>query len=137
METNGTGSEAACSWTVRYHAQGYDCMLTLRGPSGADVLTKADAAIRWLAEHGCTPDGCKPALSTPWKGAAEGANGNGSAQQPIAPPAPAMAVIPTPAPEPDPAWCPIHQVMMARHEKDGKGWYSHKVGDAWCRGKAR
>jgi len=35
----------------------------------------------------------------------------------------------------DPAWCPIHGCAMKRREKDGQVWYSHKVGDDWCRGK--
>lgn len=35
-------------------------------------------------------------------------------------------------------WCPIHEVQMKRHEKDGQAWYSHKddtTGGEWCNGK--
>ena len=48
------------------------------------------------------------------------------------------------APSDDPSWCPIHQVTMKQYEKeqfDKAGepytsrWYSHKVGDEWCKGK--
>ena len=32
--------------------------------------------------------------------------------------------------------CPVHNVAMRRHEKDGQAWYSHKTDDGtWCRGK--
>ena len=32
--------------------------------------------------------------------------------------------------------CPIHNVPMTRHEKDGEVWYSHKIQgtDKWCKG---
>ena len=31
--------------------------------------------------------------------------------------------------------CPIHNVAMTRHTKDGQSWYSHKLDDGtWCRG---
>ncbi len=33
-------------------------------------------------------------------------------------------------------YCAIHGVDLARHEKDGKVWYSHRAPDqSWCRGK--
>lgn len=32
------------------------------------------------------------------------------------------------------AFCTIHNVTMKRHEKDGQIWYSHKVGEDYCRG---
>ena len=35
----------------------------------------------------------------------------------------------------DESWCPIHQVQMKQYEKEGRYWYSHKVGDTWCKGK--
>lgn len=37
----------------------------------------------------------------------------------------------------DPAWCTIHREWMKRREKDGDYWYSHRVGDQWCNGKAK
>lgn len=30
--------------------------------------------------------------------------------------------------------CPIHNVAMKQYTKEGRSWYSHKVGDAWCKG---
>jgi hypothetical protein len=112
--TNGaipnTGNEAPASWTVRYHtAEGFDAMLTLRGATGGDVLTRGAAAVKWLAEHECTPDGCRPAAAQP---------------------------VPTAeaSPEADPSWCTIHQAHMKMHTSNGQSWYSHKIGDEWCRG---
>jgi hypothetical protein len=53
-----------------------------------------------------------------------------------------------PAPQPAPQassqgqgqdWCAVHNVAMRWNEgKEGrKGWYSHRVGDMWCKGKGR
>jgi hypothetical protein len=30
-------------------------------------------------------------------------------------------------------WCTEHGVEFRRFEKDGRTWYSHKVGDGWCK----
>ena len=30
--------------------------------------------------------------------------------------------------------CPIHNVPMKKYTKEGRSWYSHKVGDTWCKG---
>jgi hypothetical protein len=36
----------------------------------------------------------------------------------------------------DESWCPIHKTEMKYREKDGEGWYSHKLkDDSWCNGK--
>lgn len=35
----------------------------------------------------------------------------------------------------DPSWCPIHKETMRQFTKNGKSWYSHKVGETWCNGK--
>lgn len=107
-EHNGTGAEAPVSWNVRYRdAEGFDCMLTLRGATGADVLVKATAATQWLVEHGARPDGYRPAVQA----------------------------TPDHEPTDDPSWCPIHKVAMKARTANGETWYSHKVGDTWCRGK--
>lgn len=41
------------------------------------------------------------------------------------------------APEnaPREGFCPVHQVQMKQRTNDTGSWYSHKVGDTWCRGK--
>ncbi len=110
--TPNTGNEAPCSWTVRYRtAEGFDAMLTLRGATGGDVLTRGAAAAKWLTEHECTPDGYRPAAQ----------------------PAPMAGALP----EADPSWCTIHQAKMKCHTANGESWYSHKVGQEWCRGKAK
>ena len=109
MESNA--GQALVSWTVRYQtAAGFECSLTLHGAAAGDVLPRADTALKWLVEHGA---------------------------EPLVPePAPVAAEEPAPEPEPDPAWCPIHQAQMKQHTANGQTWYSHKVGNEWCRGKA-
>ena len=113
MEPNGnvnTGAEAPASWNVRYTtAEGFGCQLTLRGASGGDVLTRAAKCIDWLTEHGATPDGYRPAPAA-------------------APAEPETA---------DPTWCTVHQAKMKMHSANGESWYSHKVGDEWCKGKTK
>ena len=112
-----THTEAPASWNCKYiSAEGFDCMLTLRGESGGDLLPKTQAAIAWLQEHGAQPTRLPSGTI---------ANGNG---QPAAAPT-------LPDGSPDPAWCSIHGIAMTRREKDGQVWYSHKDGDGWCRGK--
>lgn len=111
--------EAPASWNVRYSQNGYACQFTLRGESGGELLPKAEAALAWLVEHGAVPDRPVPM------------NGNGHTDQ-----APKAAPVMDNG-APDPAWCSIHGVAMSRHEKDGRSWYSHKIGDGqYCKGKA-
>lgn len=112
-------TEAPASWNVKYILDGYDCMLTIRGESGSDLLPKTQAAIAWLKEHGAEPTRVSaPSLS----------NGNGS-QKPAQ--APTM-----PDGSPDPSWCQLHGVAMKRRESNGEVWFSHKAPDgSWCRGK--
>jgi len=34
--------------------------------------------------------------------------------------------------------CPIHEVEMKKHEKEGETWWSHKLDDGtWCNGKQK
>jgi hypothetical protein len=113
-------TEAPASWNVRYNLGGYDCQLTLRGENGTELLTRAQAALKWLSENGAQATPSKPT------------NGNGHANG-----------KPQEAPkldngQPDPAWCTIHGEAMSRREKDGKVWYSHKIGEnEYCKGKTK
>lgn len=62
------------------------------------------------------------------------ARSNGNGQTSPAPAAqPAAPVLDNGAP--DPAWCAIHQCAMNRHEKAGVTWFSHRIGETWCKGK--
>jgi hypothetical protein len=113
-------TESPASWNTKYiNAHGFECQLTLRSDSGADLLKKADAAIQYLVNSGCAPLVVKPYQ-----------NGNGHAPEPKATEPPKLADGTV-----DPTWCPIHSIAMKRHEKDGRVWYSHKVGEEYCRGK--
>lgn len=51
-----------------------------------------------------------------------------------------LARFPVEAPTAPPAtsdqgWCSVHSLPMRLNEKEGRTWYSHKVGDTWCKGK--
>lgn len=48
-------------------------------------------------------------------------------------PVEAKPVTPT---TPEQGWCTIHSLSMRLNEKEGRTWYSHKIGDTWCKGKA-
>lgn len=104
--------EAPASWNTRYiDPSGFECQLTLRAGSGADLLKKAGAALGVLVAAGCTPAMAKPT------------NGNGNGH---------------PADHPAIMVCELHNAEMKKHERDGQTWYSHKLatGD-YCKGKAK
>jgi hypothetical protein len=110
-------TESPASWNTRYiDPSGFECQLTLRAETGADLLKKAGAALKALVDAGCTP-------STHYHPAG---NGSKPAEAPKMPDG-----------SPDPTWCVEHGVAMRRHEKDGQVWYSHKVGEGDCRGAAK
>jgi len=112
-------NEAPASWNTRYvDPNGFECQITLRCETGVEVLEKAAAATGYLLENGCTPyvysrSGYRP---TENKAQEPGDNGNSKDNN-------------------DPSWCPIHECIMKRWNKNGRSWYSHKTEDGWCRGK--
>ena len=38
-------------------------------------------------------------------------------------------------PSADPGYCTIHNTAMKERGSGGDTWFSHKVGDEWCRGE--
>ena len=119
-QTARTWTEAPASVNIKARVQGYDVMITLRGESGADVMPKLKKAIDWLVDNGAAPTGN---------------SGNGPAKRQTTQQATTTAAPTLPDGSPDPAYCPLHNIVMKRREKDGQVWHSHKVGDSWCRGK--
>ena len=66
--------EAPASWNTRYlNPEGFVCQITLRAESGRDLLEKANVAIAYLVETGCTP--CEAITIRPKS------NGNGNKSQ--------------------------------------------------------
>ena len=122
--------EAPASWNTKYvDPNGFECQITLRGESGSELLEKANNAIAYLLQNGCTPYvytryGSRPAETKPddpknGKDQGNGTNGtNGSNGT-----------------NSNLSWCPIHQCEMKRWERDGRVWYSHKADGEWCKGK--
>jgi len=47
--------EHPASVSIKYLYDGYDCLLTLKGSSGGDVLKAQAKAVEWLTEHGAGP----------------------------------------------------------------------------------
>ena len=55
-QTTVNFQEAPASWNTHYiDPSGFECQLTLRSASGADLLKKAGAALGALVVAGCTP----------------------------------------------------------------------------------
>ena len=49
-------SEALATWSVRYiDPSGFECILSLQGETGAEVLKKSEGAISYLTETNCLP----------------------------------------------------------------------------------
>jgi hypothetical protein len=91
-------------------SKGWDVMFTLRDADELILLDRFGKFVKVLEDdYHVSPKG-KP-------------NGNSNPE-------------PTPdIPENDPSWCKIHDEQMKQWEKEGRVWYSHKVGDDWCKGK--
>jgi len=121
-ETIATYTEAPASFTVKLQSpDGYDCLLTLRGTSGADLLPKVGQILEWVKEHGYAPT--------------NGHAGNG------------QAAAATASSDPDVLTddkgkhykvCQAHDARMyAKTGKGGQVWYSHQTASGdWCKGKA-
>jgi len=99
--------EAPASATVRITSpNGYDWLFTIRDFTANDLFDKVKV------------------IEGIFKNAGYYAEGHGYTAQTSSAPS-----------EDDPAWCSIHNCEMKKYEKDGRTWYSHKVGDSWCKGK--
>ena len=117
--TTTTISESPASWNTRYVTQdGFTCQLTLRAESGKELLEKANSALAYLREQGCIPS-----YGYQKNGNQEKDSHNENSEKDNK--------------KVDPTWCPIHEVEMKRFEKNNKTWFSHKVDDGWCNGKAK
>jgi len=117
-------SEAPASWNTKYLTpEGFECQITLRAETGAELLEKAASAIAHLLKTGCLPATYRPTTRPtpqPRPATESNTNSNGSRLE---------------KDTPNPAWCPIHQCEMKRWDRNGKVWYSHKVDGQWCTGK--
>ncbi|MCC7355511.1 MAG: hypothetical protein IT330_17350 [Anaerolineae bacterium] len=108
------------------HPTGYVAQITIRSANSPDLLERFGKLLAWLQETGCQPtERADVVVQLPTSQPV--VSDNGHEPKPAAAP-----VLDNGAP--DPAWCPIHQVAMKRRESNGQVWYSHKAGDAWCKG---
>lgn len=99
--------EAVFSLCLRGTLRGTDAQLTVRGQCEREFLAHV-AAVQGLLDP--------PQGTTALEGGA-------------------MPASPAPAP-PQEGWCGKHNAPMKLQQgKDGAQWWSHKNGDAWCKGK--
>ncbi len=144
--------EAANSLNLTFkHPSGYTAMLTIRSENSGDLLQRFEKLLAWLRENGCQPAPRAETIIQTWPQwmempAPKQGQPADVALHDSANVVPAHSGIVTvssgsgkapalPDGSPDPAWCSIHQVTMKRRESNGQVWYSHKVGDGWCKGK--
>jgi hypothetical protein len=95
---------------------GFEWQFTTRAVTASGFSNRVEMMQKFLTDNNFIPTGASPhtAFATPSHAADEA----------------------EPEGEPDrPDWCPIHHVTMKSRTRDGQTWYSHKVGDEWCRGK--
>ena len=113
-----TFTEAPASWNVRYLLEGFECQLTLRSMSSADLISTTTKAIAWLKEHGAQPTGKSNAPSLPAPAAHTGTL-----------PPPAGAGAPPPAAQAEPEYEVIKVESISHHiSKNGKDFLLVKGG---------
>ena len=113
-------SEAMATWSTRYlDPLGYECLLSLEGENGSEVLKKAICALAHLIENDC-----HPLLS-------KNHNDRGTDRQHKV----AGTVMVNSSGNGKNPTCPIHNIEMTLWQKNGRTWYSHRWEDGWCNGK--
>ena len=112
--------EAMATWSTRYlDPLGYECLLSLEGENGSEVLKKAIGALAHLIENDC-----QPLLSNNHNGHGNGQEGKSTG-----------TVMVKPSGDGRSPTCPIHNIGMTLWQKNGRSWYSHRWEDGWCNGK--
>jgi len=112
--------EAMASWSTRYlDPLGYECLLSLEGENGSEVLKKAIGALAHLIENDC-----QPLLSNNHNG-----HGNGQEEKSTG-----TVMVNSSGNGKNPT-CPIHNIEMTKWSKAGRTWFSHRWNDGWCGGK--
>jgi hypothetical protein len=114
-------SVSSRSWNTHYLTpEGFECQLTLRGETGQ--MSWKGLVVLWSTFRRQVASPCSPKLtqSAGNNGNQSQSNGNGISNNGN-----------------DRSWCPIHECQMKRWEKDGRSWFSHKVGTQWCTGKEK
>ena len=112
--------DSVATWSTRYlDPLGYECLLSLEGENGSEVLKKAISALAHLIENDC-----QPLLSN-------NHDGHVTNQQQK----PNGTVMVTPSGNSKNPTCPIHNIEMTLWQKNGRSWYSHRWEGGWCYGK--
>ena len=107
-------TEAPASINFRVVDQdGFEYQITMRDPNNEMKLMERVGKMKlWLAEKNIVPVGKQQA-------------GNGVL----------VSKAPEGFPAADPGYCTIHNTAMKERGSGNDTWFSHKVGDDWCRGE--
>ena len=112
--------EAMATWSTRYlDPLGYECLLSLEGENGSEVLKKAIGALAHLIENDC-----QPLLSNHHNGHGTNQQQKSNGTEMVKPSGNGKNPI-----------CPIHNIEMTLWQKNGRSWYSHRWEGGWCYGK--
>ena len=113
-------SEGTATWVVRYRdVSGYECQLMLESQTGKDVLAKAQAAISYLQDAGCSP--------LPFIRHSSNVRPNSSTEE--------LSVTGKEEPNTSAFICLLHGVPMQKYTKGNHSWFAHKWEGKWCKGK--
>lgn len=125
LEAEALMPEAPASLNLRFASRhGFECQLTVRSfdaeKGGLTLLAKLEAVEQSLHKKGCKPIFGKN--SQPAQQAAQQAE-------------PKAETKAEEKPEKKP--CPLHpgKFLKLRRNDEGGEWYSHKIGNEWCRGE--
>ena len=110
--------EAAFSLCLRGRLDGQDAQVTIRGATAHEFRANLQATREALESARSLLDPvAEPSFPAPSQ------------------PEPSQAPQTAPSAETADDWCGVHNVTMKRQEKNGDIWWSHKVGEKFCRGK--
>ncbi len=144
IENTQAFAEAPASFNVKLVSpDGYDCMMTLRGASGAELLPKVEQVLEWAKSHGYRPTA--NGRGNPSRGGSNGHPEQGGSN-PTKGGSNSHTEAQAKSDDPDVLTdergksykvCEVHQARMyAKTGKGGQVWYSHPLASGeWCKGK--
>ncbi len=149
-DANGAAGMTEAPYSVNFmvrHPDGFEMQFTLRAVDEADLMGRMEQLTSRLAELGYEP--IRRNFRSDYKPASPAPSAEPPRTEGPTPPEPlfedawtgeltAGDAEPGTAAE-SASWCAIHNVEMARHERNGEVWYSHRAkgpnGEYWCKGK--
>ena len=90
-----------------YCYKNFELHTCIEEETGKESWTRLEQFIQWLELAGAQPRGRQNASQSPVEG-------------------------PQTASKDGEHFCTVHNTPFKQYSKDGKTWYAHKAGDAWC-----